>query len=45
MYEVGKAQGKEFREKGVHIALSPAINIQRNPQAGRIWENFGITPI
>ena len=44
MYEVGKAQGKEFREKGVHIALSPAINIQRNPQAGRIWENFGDDP-
>ena len=28
----------------MHIALSPAINIQRNPQAGRIWENFGDDP-
>ena len=28
MYEVGKAQGKEFREKGVNVALTPAMNIQ-----------------
>ena len=44
MYEVGKAQGKEFREKGVHIALTPAMNIQRSPQGGRLWESFGDDP-
>jgi beta-glucosidase len=44
MYEVGKAQGKEFREKGVNVALTPAMNIQRNPQGGRIWESFGDDP-
>ena len=44
MYEVGKTQGKEFREKGVNVALTPAMNIQRNPQGGRIWESFGDDP-
>ena len=44
LYEVGKAQGKEFREKGVNVALTPAMNIQRNPQGGRIWESFGDDP-
>ena len=40
MYEVGKAQGKEFREKGVNVALTPAMNIQSNPQGGRIWNHL-----
>ena len=44
MYEVGKAQGKEFREKGINIALGPAMNFQRNPQGGRIWESYGDDP-
>ena len=44
MYEVGKAQGKEFREKGVNVALTPAMNIQRSPQGGRAWECFGDDP-
>ena len=44
MYEVGKGQGKEFREKGVNVALGPAMNIQRSPQGGRIWECYGDDP-
>ena len=44
MYEVGKAQGKEFREKGVNVALGPAMNMQRSPQGGRIWECYGDDP-
>ena len=44
MYEVGKAQGKEFREKGINVALTPAMNIQRNPQGGRLWESYGDDP-
>ena len=44
MYEVGKAQGKEFRDKGIHVALTPAMNIQRSPQGGRLWECFGDDP-
>ena len=43
-YEIGKAQGLEFREKGVHVALTPAMNIQRSPQGGRLWESFGDDP-
>ena len=26
------------------MALTPAMNIQRNPQGGRIWESFGDDP-
>ena len=44
MFEVGKAQGKEFRAKGVNVALGPAMNIQRSPQGGRIWECYGDDP-
>ena len=44
MYKVGKAQGKDFREKGVHVALGPAMNIQRSPQGGRLWESYGDDP-
>ena len=44
MYEVGRAQGKEFREKGIHVALTPAMNIQRTPQGGRLWESYGDDP-
>ena len=44
MYEVGRVQGKEFREKGVHVALTPGMNIQRSPQGGRLWECYGDDP-
>ena len=43
MYEVGKAQGKEFKDKGVNIMLSPCMNILRNTLGGRIWEAYGET--
>ena len=38
MYEIGAAQGKEFHDKGVTIALSPWFNFLRNPSGGRVWE-------
>ena len=41
MYEVGKTQGLENKEKGINTFLSPCVNIMRNPQAGRVWEAFG----
>lgn len=44
MYDVGKAQGEENREKGINTFLSPCVNIMRTPQAGRVWEAFGDDP-
>ncbi|KAF9460178.1 glycoside hydrolase family 3 protein [Collybia nuda] len=40
----GKAMGEEFRGKGVHVFLGPAMDIMRNPKAGRAWESFGPDP-
>ena len=44
MYEVGKEQGAENKEKGINTFLSPCVNIMRTPQAGRVWEAFGEDP-
>ena len=44
VYEVGKAQGGEFKEKGVNIMLTPCINIMKHPKGGRIWESYGEDP-
>ena len=44
MYEVGKAQGKEFRDKGINVVLGPAMNMQRSPLGGRLWESYGDDP-
>ncbi|CCO27797.1 hypothetical protein BN14_01785 [Rhizoctonia solani AG-1 IB] len=40
----GAALGAEFKGKGVHVALGPAVNIARVPAAGRNWEGFGADP-
>ncbi|KAF8646427.1 hypothetical protein AX16_007220 [Volvariella volvacea WC 439] len=40
----GKALGEEFRGKGVHVHLGPAVDIMRNPKMGRAWESFGPDP-
>ncbi|KAG8952575.1 hypothetical protein FRC03_012069 [Tulasnella sp. 419] len=40
----GIALGEEFRGKGVHIALGPAMNMARAAAAGRNWEGFGGDP-
>ena len=44
MYDIGKAQGEENKEKGINTFLSPCVNILRTPQSGRIWEAFGEDP-
>ncbi|KAF8743320.1 Glycoside hydrolase family 3 protein, partial [Rhizoctonia solani] len=36
----GKAIGEEFRGKGIHIFLGPAMDIMRSPKAGRAWERY-----
>ena len=44
MYDVGKAQGKEFKKKGVNILLGPCVNMLRHPTGGRVWEAYGEDP-
>ncbi|EAU87685.2 cellulose-binding beta-glucosidase [Coprinopsis cinerea okayama7 len=42
--ERGLLMGREFKGKGVHISLGPAMNMARVPQGGRNWEGFGGDP-
>ncbi|CAF3429152.1 unnamed protein product [Rotaria sp. Silwood1] len=43
-YKRAVAIGEEFRSKGVHFALGPMMNIDRNARHGRNWEGFGADP-
>lgn len=45
MYKRGKAMGIEFKQKGVHVALSPMTNMGRVAAGGRNWEGFGGDPV
>ena len=40
IYKVGYAQGKEFKDKGTNIMLSPCINMLRNPTGGRLLKHM-----
>ncbi|TFL07851.1 glycoside hydrolase superfamily [Pterulicium gracile] len=42
--ERADAMGREFRGKGVNIALGPAMNMARVAAGGRNWEGFGADP-
>jgi len=42
--KVGEAQGKEFYQRGINVALAPSMGIQRAPAAGRIFESYGEDP-
>ncbi|CAO3696011.1 hypothetical protein G6F70_002472 [Rhizopus microsporus] len=44
IYERGVYMGQEFRGKGVHIQLGPAMNFMRSPEGGRGWESGGEDP-
>jgi hypothetical protein len=44
MYDVGKAQGEENKEKGINVDLAPCANMLRNHKGGRIWEAYGDDP-
>jgi beta-glucosidase len=43
-YKRAAAIGKEFHNKGIHFALGPMTNIDRNARHGRNWEGFGADP-
>ncbi|KAI9485708.1 MAG: glycoside hydrolase superfamily [Benjaminiella poitrasii] len=40
----GEYMGAEFRAKGIHAQLGPAMNMMRSPKGGRNWEAFGEDP-
>ncbi|KAG0928436.1 hypothetical protein G6F35_007997 [Rhizopus arrhizus] len=44
IYERGVYLGKEFRGKGAHVLLGPAMNFMRAPEGGRGWESGGEDP-
>lgn len=45
MFLKGKALGREFKYKNIHIALAPTIGpIGLKAQGGRNWESFGADP-
>jgi len=44
VYARSVAMGKEYRGKGVNIALTPMMNLARVAKGGRNWEGFGADP-
>jgi beta-glucosidase len=36
--------GKEFKAKGIHFALGPMMNMDRNAHGARNWEGYGSDP-
>ncbi|WP_420801967.1 glycoside hydrolase family 3 N-terminal domain-containing protein [Sphingomonas cavernae] len=44
MRDVSSVIAREVRSRGVHLALSPVVDIVRDPRWGRIEETFGEDP-
>ncbi|CAH0020013.1 unnamed protein product [Clonostachys rhizophaga] len=45
MLTVGRAIGREAKEKNAHVLLAPTVCLQRSPLIGRGFEAFGEDPI
>ncbi|KAH7019368.1 glycoside hydrolase superfamily [Ilyonectria destructans] len=45
MKKAGSLMADEARAKGVHMILSPTVNIQRSPLGGRGFESFSEDPL
>ncbi|QKG25971.1 glycoside hydrolase family 3 protein [Actinomadura verrucosospora] len=42
---VGRLNGAQARDKGVHVQLAPTINLHRTPLGGRHFENYSEDPL
>src|SRR5919108_411833 len=43
--EIGRLNGAQARDKGVHVQLAPTINLHRTPLGGRHFENYSEDPL
>ncbi|MEU8802167.1 glycoside hydrolase family 3 C-terminal domain-containing protein [Spirillospora sp. NPDC048819] len=42
---IGRLNGAQARDKGVHVQLAPTINLHRTPFGGRHFENYSEDPL
>ncbi|GAA0576382.1 beta-glucosidase [Actinomadura livida] len=42
---IGRLNGAQARERGVHVQLAPTVNLHRTPLGGRHFENYSEDPL
>ena len=42
---IGRLNGAQARDKGVHVQLAPTVNLHRTPLGGRHFENYSEDPL
>ncbi|TDE32249.1 glycoside hydrolase family 3 C-terminal domain-containing protein [Actinomadura sp. 6K520] len=42
---IGRLNGAQARERGVHVQLAPTLNLHRTPLGGRHFENYSEDPL